>query len=45
LQGNRDLTPESGALLATRLHAGILLGLCFHPEDGGDMFFLNISWI
>jgi hypothetical protein len=22
-----------------------LLGLFFDPEDGGDMFFLNVSWL
>jgi hypothetical protein len=24
---------------------GILLRLFFYPEDGGDMFFRNISWL
>jgi hypothetical protein len=31
------------ALLATRFHAGFLLGLFFDPEDGGDMFLRNVS--
>jgi hypothetical protein len=30
------------SLLAT-FHAGLLLGLFFNLEDGGDMFFRNIS--
>jgi uncharacterized membrane protein YciS (DUF1049 family) len=32
-------------LLATCFHAGFLLGLFFYPEDGGDMFLRNISWL
>jgi hypothetical protein len=31
------------ALLATCFHSGFLVGLFFGPEDGGDMFFRNIS--
>jgi hypothetical protein len=31
------------ALLATYFHAGILLGLFFDPEDGSDMFLLNLG--
>jgi hypothetical protein len=27
------------------LHAGFLLGLCFDPEDGGDMFLWNVCWL
>jgi hypothetical protein len=30
-------------LFATCLHSGFLLGLFLDPEDGGDMFFLNIG--
>jgi hypothetical protein len=25
------------------LHAGLLLGLLFHPEDGGDIFLRNFG--
>jgi hypothetical protein len=33
------------ALLANFLHAGILLGLFFNPEDGSDMFLRNVGWL
>jgi hypothetical protein len=26
------------------LHAGLLLGLFFYPEDGGDIFLRNFTW-
>jgi hypothetical protein len=26
-------------------HAGILLGLYFYPENGGNMFFRNVCWL
>lgn len=32
-------------MLATYFHTGLLLGLLFKPEDCGDMFFQNVSWI
>jgi ribosome maturation factor RimP len=40
--------PSSGsknkpALLATSFHSGILLGIFFDHEDGGDMFLRNVS--
>jgi hypothetical protein len=31
------------AKLANLLHAGILLGLCYEPEDGGEIFLRNAS--
>jgi hypothetical protein len=31
------------ALLAVCFHAGFFLGLFFDPEDGGDMFLLNVG--
>jgi hypothetical protein len=30
-------------VLATCFHAGFLLGLFFDPEDGGNIFLLNVS--
>jgi hypothetical protein len=34
-----DITPWSCCLL----HAGIVLGLHFNPEDGGDIFLRNVG--
>jgi hypothetical protein len=31
------------ALLATCFYAGFVLGLFFDPENGGDMFLLNVG--
>jgi hypothetical protein len=28
-----------------RFHAGFLLTLFFDPEDGGDMFLINVGWL
>jgi hypothetical protein len=33
---------EATALLSTNFHSGLLLGLFFNPEDGGDMFLRNV---
>jgi hypothetical protein len=33
------------ALLATGFYAGFLLGLCFDPEDGSDMFLRNFKYL
>jgi hypothetical protein len=33
----------TGALLATRFHAGILPGLFFNPKNGEDMLFRNVG--
>jgi hypothetical protein len=32
------------ALIATCFHSDFLLGLFFHPEDGGDMFLRNVDF-
>jgi hypothetical protein len=40
---SRCLRAKGRALLATSLHAGLLLGLFFYPENGGDIFFRNVS--
>jgi hypothetical protein len=33
------------ALVAIYFHSGFLVGLFFDPEDGGDMFIRNGSWL
>jgi hypothetical protein len=37
-----DVTP-CRALFAICFHSGILCGLFFNPEDGGDIFFRNVG--
>jgi hypothetical protein len=32
-------------LLVTYFHAGFMIGLFSHLEDGGYMFFLELSWL
>jgi hypothetical protein len=38
-------TSENANLLATCLHAGILLGSVVDLEDEGDMFIRNVGWL
>jgi hypothetical protein len=46
LQGrNISWARNQEALLATCFHVGFLLGLFFDPEDGGDVFLRNVSWL
>jgi hypothetical protein len=33
------------SVLATCLHVGLMRGLFFNPEDGGDMFLWNVCWL
>jgi hypothetical protein len=35
----------NGASACYVLHAGFLLGIYFDPEDGGDIFPQNVSWL
>jgi hypothetical protein len=39
------LTEKAIALLATCFHAGFLLGLFFHHEDGRDMLLRKVGWL
>jgi hypothetical protein len=36
---------SGGYEVATCFHTGFLLGLFFDPEDRGDMFLQNVSWL
>jgi hypothetical protein len=36
---------ESTFCFATCFHAGFFHGLFFDPEDGGDIFLLNVGWL
>jgi hypothetical protein len=36
---------SAGLLFATSFHVGFLLDSLFYPEDVGDMFFRNASWL
>jgi hypothetical protein len=44
LSGTRRLHLQSSSTLCL-FHAGLLLGLLFNAEDGGDMFLRNIGWL
>jgi hypothetical protein len=38
-----DVSEEHITLLPTSFDAGLLLGLFFDPEDGGDIFLENVG--
>jgi hypothetical protein len=37
------ITQEAEALLINCVHSALLIGLSFHPEDGGDVFLRNVG--
>jgi hypothetical protein len=40
-----DGRKQTRTLVCYLLHIGLLLGLFFDPENRGDMFFRNFSWL
>jgi hypothetical protein len=45
LQGRKVSQARNQREASSKLHAGLLLGLFFDPDEGSNMFIWNVGWL